>query len=57
MLKFFTTNLHTVILWLPAFVLAVILRLITSKFNNQLIFPICMPIFFDFLFLTRFHIS
>ena len=42
MLEFFTTNAHVLLLWLPAFVLAVLLRVITSRFNNQLIFPICM---------------
>lgn len=34
-------NLHNLVLWLPAFALAVLLRLITLKFHHQLIFPIC----------------
>ena len=40
-LKFFILNLHNLALWLPAFVLAVLLRIITHKYHHQLIFPIC----------------
>ena len=39
--KFLVLNLHNLVLWLPAFVLAVALRLITHKFHHQLIFPLC----------------
>ncbi len=40
-LKFLVLNLHNLALWLPAFALAVLLRLITHKYHHQLIFPIC----------------
>ncbi|KAJ3529960.1 hypothetical protein NM688_g7780 [Phlebia brevispora] len=39
-LKFLCLNLHNLVLWLPAFALAVLLRIITYKFHHQLIFPI-----------------
>ena len=39
--KFLVLNLHNLTLWLPAFVLAIVLRLITHKFHHQLIFPLC----------------
>lgn len=32
-------------LWVPALVLAVVLRVITHKYHHQLIFPICKPHF------------
>ncbi|KAI0739439.1 sulfate transporter family-domain-containing protein [Daedaleopsis nitida] len=38
--KFFVLNLRNLSLWLPAFCLAVLLRLITHKWDHQLIFPI-----------------
>ena len=41
MFKFLCLNLHNLILWLPAFLLAVLLRVITHKFHHQLIFPLC----------------
>jgi len=34
-------NLHNLALWLPAFSLAVLLRVITHKYHHQLIFPTC----------------
>ena len=40
-LKFFVLNAHNLALWLPAFGLAALLRLITHKWDHQLIFPIC----------------
>ncbi|KLO11977.1 sulfate anion transporter [Schizopora paradoxa] len=39
-LKLFTTNSHILLLWVPAFGLAVLLRLITSRFHHQLVFPL-----------------
>ncbi|KAF7789143.1 hypothetical protein EIP86_000080 [Pleurotus ostreatoroseus] len=39
-LKYLCLNVHTLVLWLPAFALAVLLRIITHKFHHQLIFPI-----------------
>lgn len=39
-LKFFFGSGHIIALWLPAFALAVLLRLITHRFHHQLIFPI-----------------
>ncbi|CDO73882.1 hypothetical protein BN946_scf185016.g39 [Trametes cinnabarina] len=39
-LKFFVLNVHIVMLWLPAFLLAVLLRVITHFWEHQLIFPI-----------------
>ncbi|TDL16311.1 sulfate anion transporter [Rickenella mellea] len=38
-LKFFLGNAHTLALWLPAFLLAVLLRAITHRYHHQLIFP------------------
>ncbi|KAI0660283.1 sulfate transporter family-domain-containing protein [Cubamyces menziesii] len=38
--KFFVLNLHNLVMWLPAFLLAVLLRVITHKWEHQLIFPI-----------------
>jgi MFS superfamily sulfate permease-like transporter len=32
---------HNLILWVPAFALAVLLRVITSRWNHQLILPTC----------------
>ncbi|KAG8935275.1 hypothetical protein FRC01_003025 [Tulasnella sp. 417] len=37
--KLFLTNTHVISLWVPAFALAVILRIITHKVHHQLIFP------------------
>ena len=39
--KFFVINPRNLALWLPAFGLAVLLRVITHKWEHQLIFPIC----------------
>lgn len=39
--KFFVFNLRNLALWLPALGLAVLLRVITHKWEHQLIFPIC----------------
>jgi len=42
-------NLHSLALWLPAFGLAVLLRIITHKYHHQLIFPayfVLIPILF-----------
>jgi len=41
MLKWLFLNLHNLALWLPAFFLAVLLRVITHKYHHQLIFPAC----------------
>ncbi|KAI9058951.1 hypothetical protein FKP32DRAFT_1596829 [Trametes sanguinea] len=38
--KFFVLNAHNLVMWLPAFLLAVLLRIITHKWEHQLIFPI-----------------
>ncbi|KAI0702395.1 sulfate transporter family-domain-containing protein [Cerioporus squamosus] len=38
--KFFVLNARNLALWLPAFGLAVLLRVITHKWDHQLIFPI-----------------
>ncbi|OSC98639.1 hypothetical protein PYCCODRAFT_1374821 [Trametes coccinea BRFM310] len=38
--KFFVLNMHNLVMWLPAFLLAVLLRIITHKWEHQLIFPI-----------------
>ena len=40
-LKFFLLNTTNLILWVPAFALAVLLRIITHKYHHQLIFPLC----------------
>ncbi|CAE7061708.1 unnamed protein product [Rhizoctonia solani] len=37
--KLYFMNKHNVMLWLPAFGLAVLLRIITHRFHHQLIFP------------------
>jgi hypothetical protein len=41
--KFLFLDVHNLVLWLPAFVLAALLRVITitHKFHHQLIFPAC----------------
>ena len=39
--KFLVLNAGNLVLWLPAFVLAVLLRVITHRWDHQLIFPIC----------------
>ena len=39
--KYLTLNVRNLALWLPAFGLAVLLRIITHKFNHQLVFPLC----------------
>ncbi|KIP03684.1 hypothetical protein PHLGIDRAFT_110510 [Phlebiopsis gigantea 11061_1 CR5-6] len=47
--KYLCLNLHNLSLWLPAFALAVILRVITHRYHHQLIFPlyfIAIPIVF-----------
>ena len=41
MFKWLFLNLHNLALWLPAFLLAVFLRVITHKYHHQLIFPAC----------------
>ncbi|OJT12151.1 hypothetical protein TRAPUB_11300 [Trametes pubescens] len=38
--KFLVLNAHNLVMWLPAFFLAVLLRVITHKWDHQLIFPI-----------------
>ena len=40
-MKSFISNGSVVAHWLPAFLLAVLLRLITSKYHHQLVFPAC----------------
>ncbi|RPD58190.1 hypothetical protein L226DRAFT_466264 [Lentinus tigrinus ALCF2SS1-7] len=42
--KFFVLNARNLALWLPAFGLAVLLRVITHKWEHQLIFPIYFSI-------------
>ncbi|OBZ73456.1 Uncharacterized protein C24H6.11c [Grifola frondosa] len=39
--KYLVLNVHNLALWLPAFGLAVLLRVITHKYDHQLIFPLC----------------
>ncbi|KAH9933958.1 sulfate transporter family-domain-containing protein [Epithele typhae] len=39
-LKFFILNVHNLALWVPAFGLAALLRIITHRWDHQLIFPI-----------------
>ena len=39
--KFFVLNARNLALWLPAFCLAALLRVITHHWDHQLIFPIC----------------
>lgn len=41
LLKLYFTDTHVLSLWIPAFVLAVLLRIITHKYHHQLIFPMC----------------
>jgi hypothetical protein len=38
--KFFMDE-HNLMLWVPAFALAVLLRVITHRVHHQLVFPIC----------------
>ncbi|KAI0643264.1 sulfate transporter family-domain-containing protein [Trametes meyenii] len=38
--KFLVLNAHNLVLWLPALCLAVLLRVITHKWEHQLIFPV-----------------
>ena len=40
-LKFFVLTARNLALWLPAFGLAALLRVITHKWDHQLIFPVC----------------
>lgn len=42
LLKLYFTNARILTLWVPAFVLAGFLRVITHKYHHQLIFPACM---------------
>ena len=44
-LKFLCLNVHNFVLWFPALALAILLRIITYKFQHQLIFPLCKSIF------------
>ncbi|KAF9505966.1 hypothetical protein BS47DRAFT_1378186 [Hydnum rufescens UP504] len=49
LLKLYFTDAHILVLWTPAFALAVLLRIITHKFHHQLIFPmyfLVIPIIF-----------
>ena len=39
--KYIFLNVGNLVLWLPAFCLAALLRVITHKWDHQLIFPIC----------------
>ena len=39
--RFLVLNAGNLVLWLPAFALAVLLRVITHRWDHQLIFPIC----------------
>ena len=39
--KYLCLNVHNLVLWFPAFALAVLLRVITHKYHHQLIFPLC----------------
>ena len=41
MFEWLFLNLHSLALWLPAFGLAALLRIITHKYHHQLIFPAC----------------
>ena len=40
-LKFFFGSGHILALWMPALGLAILLRMITHRFNHQLVFPVC----------------
>ena len=62
--KFLVLNAGNLVLWLPAFILAVLLRVITHRWDHQLIFPICkrlsycsgvilISVVFRFLYHTR----
>ena len=62
--KFLVLNAGNLVLWLPAFALAVLLRVITHRWDHQLIFPICrrdyyssnivlITVAFRFLYHTR----
>ncbi|OCH91545.1 hypothetical protein OBBRIDRAFT_728492 [Obba rivulosa] len=42
--KFLVLNAHNLSLWLPAFGLAILLRIITHKYHHQLIFPMYFSI-------------
>jgi sulfate permease, SulP family len=46
-------QLHYVVMWLPALLLAVLLRLITHKFHHQLVFPVCTSCLRHFFGNTR----
>lgn len=39
--KYLFLNAHNLALWAPAFCLAVLLRIITHRYEHQLIFPLC----------------
>jgi sulfate permease, SulP family len=41
MFQYLFLNIHNLALWLPSFILAALLRVITNKFHHQLIFPLC----------------
>lgn len=41
MFRFLFLDLHNFTLWFPSFILAALLRVITHKYHNQLIFPAC----------------
>jgi SulP family sulfate permease len=45
MIRILLTDAHKLALWVPPFVLAVVLRIITHKFQHQLIFPLCKRLF------------
>jgi len=47
MAKLLFGDKHNLSLWAPALGLAVILRIITTKFHHQVIFPICEPLFWS----------
>lgn len=42
--KLYFMNRQNLILWVPAFALAVLLRIITHKVNHQLVFPMCQSL-------------
>lgn len=39
--KLYFMNERNLMLWVPAFALAVLLRVITHRVNHQLVFPLC----------------
>ena len=41
LLKIYFTDVRAITLWVPAFGLAVLLRVITHRWSHQLIFPAC----------------